>query len=241
MFCPKGEIRKNLDVTKKYIQESENVDFICFPEMNITGYINETDYPDSLLSLNSPEVEEFVKMTEKSDITAIAGIAEKNPDGKPFITQIISYKGELFGYYRKTNISEDEKGLYTGGSEISVFNHPKINFGVSICADIEKKEIFKKYADQKSDIVFESAAPGLYGSQETRNWQRGYNWWKKECQTKLAGYARDYKIHIAVSTQAGRTVNEDFPGGGYVFDPEGKMIFSTSDWKKGVLYADLKL
>ncbi len=243
MQCPKGEITANLAITRKYIKEavSNDVDFVCFPEMSITGYVNAKDYPNALLNLDSAEVDEFLKMTKGNDITAIAGIAEKNPNGQPFITQIIAYHGKLFGYYRKTNIAKDEKGFYTAGSKISTFKHPKINFGVAICADIDKREIFEEYAKQGVEIVFEAASPGLYGSQETRNWQSGFNWWKNECWTKLGTYARAYKIFIAVATQAGRTIDEDFPGGGYVFDRSGEMIYSTPEWSSGILYATISL
>lgn len=243
MHCPKGKVQENLSKIQKYVQEavSKGVDFICFPEMSITGYINAGDYPEALLSLDSSEVIQFVKMTEGNDITAVAGIAEKNPAGQPFITQIAAHKGKLSGYYRKTHIAKDEKGLYSAGSEIAAFDHPKVKFGITVCADIDKREIFEEYANQGVEIVFEAAAPGLYGSQETRNWQSGFDWWKNECQTKLGIYARTYKIYIAVATQAGRTIDEDFPGGGYVFDPNGETIYSTPDWKEGVLYANIDI
>jgi len=241
MHCLKGKIRTNLATTKKYIREAvlKNIDFICFPEMSITGYINATNFPEVLLNLDSPEVNQFIEMTKNNDITAIVGISEKNSNDKPFITQIIAHRGELLGYYRKTNVAKDEKGLFSSGSEINTFSHPKLKFGVSVCADIDEKEIFEEYAKQGAKVIFESAAPGLYGSQETRNWQSGFDWWKNECQTKLGAYANAHKIYIAVATQSGRTIDEDFPGGGYVFNPEGKTIYSTSDWKEGILYADI--
>ncbi len=243
MHCPKGEIQKNLAATQKYIQEaaSKNVDFICFPEMSITGYINSGNFPGALLSMDSSEVAQFIKMTRNNNVTAIAGIAEKNPNGQPFITQMIAHKGALLGFYRKTNIAKDEKGLFLPGSKIAAFSHPLTKLGVSICADIDKREIFEEYANQGAQIIFEAAAPGLYGSQKTRNWQNGFNWWKNECWTKLGTYARTYKIHIAVATQAGRTIDEDFPGGGYVFDRSGETIYAAPDWKEGVLCADVNI
>jgi len=87
-----------------------------------------------------------------------------------FVTQIIAYKRRLLGYYGKRNIAKDEKGLYSPGLKINVFNHPKLKFSLSVCADVDKKEIFKKYAEQS---IFELAAPGLYGTQAVRDWQSG--------------------------------------------------------------------
>jgi predicted amidohydrolase len=102
-------------------------------------------------------------------------------------------------------------------------------------------ELFSGYASLGARIVFEAAAPGLYGSQETRDWQAGYQWWHNECYHKPGRYARDNSIYIAVATQAGRTRDEDFPGGGYVFGPDGKCLVETPDWSEGMIYAEIPL
>jgi len=84
-----------------------------------------------------------------------------------------------------------------------------------------------------------SRRPGLEGDQATRNWRSGHDWWRGECQSKLGAYAREHGVHIGVATQAGRTVDEDFPGGGYVFDPHGLPIAEMADWHEGLLVAAL--
>ncbi|HYX51471.1 MAG TPA: nitrilase-related carbon-nitrogen hydrolase, partial [Ktedonobacteraceae bacterium] len=119
--------------------------------------------------------------------------------------------------------------------------HPKVCFGVAICADIDTAELFAEQARLGAQIVFEAAAPGLYGSQETRKWLSGYQWWQNNCLQKLGRYAQENGITIAVATQAGRTIDEDFPGGGYVFGPDGTCLASTSDWSEGVLYVELTI
>jgi predicted amidohydrolase len=81
----------------------------------------------------------------------------------------------------------------------------------------------------------------LYGEQGTRDWQSGYNWWKGECQKYLSKYAKKYKYWIAVATQAGRTRDEDFPGGGYVFAPDGSCLYATPDGSAGAVYLELDL
>jgi predicted amidohydrolase len=105
--------------------------------------------------------------------------------------------------------SSDEVNWFAPGSSPAVFEHPKIRFGVAICADIDTPEIFAEQARRGAQIVFEAAAPGLYGSQETRNWLSGYRWWRENCLTKLGHYARENSIFIAVATQAGRTIDRE--------------------------------
>jgi predicted amidohydrolase len=55
----------------------------------------------------------------------------------------------------------------------------------------------------------------------------------------LSRYAQAYGLWIGAATQAGRTVDEDFPGGGYLFAPTGERVFTTEDWSPGAAYLDL--
>lgn len=74
----------------------------------------------------------------------------------------------------------------------------------------------------------------LYGDQATRNWRSGFEWWRDDCETRLSAYARTYRLWIAVASQAGRTVDEDFPGGAYLFAPDGRRIYASENWLPGV-------
>jgi predicted amidohydrolase len=243
MRCEKGALDANLAATQAYLQEaiSRDVDIICFPEMSITGYIDPTRQPEAILRLESQEVARFAAMTSGTKITALAGLVEANPGGKPFITQIVARAGRLVDYYRKKTIITDEVAWFAAGSTVTVFAHPKATCGLSICADIEDPAIFAENARQGARLIFEAAAPGLYGEQATRNWQSGFDWWRGECHTKLGQYAREHHVSIAVATQTGRTIDEDFPGGGYVFGPDGACLYETPDWSEGILYATLAL
>ncbi|HEY7346674.1 MAG TPA: nitrilase-related carbon-nitrogen hydrolase [Ktedonobacterales bacterium] len=243
MRCEKGAIDANLVAIQTYLQEAarRNVEIICFPEMSITGYIDPTRQPEAIVRLDGPEVARFVAMTRETQITALAGLVEANPNGKPFITQVVARDGSILSYYRKKTIITDEVHWFSPGPTVAVFPHPKATCGLSICADIDNPAVFAENVQQGARLIFEAAAPGLYGEQATRNWQAGYDWWRGGCHTKLGQYARDHHISIAVATQAGRTIDEDFPGGGYVFGPDGSCLYETADWSEGVLYATLTL
>ncbi len=241
MFCEKAAIEQNLQAIQDYANQAiaQKLDFLCFPEMSITGYINPEKDFEAILSLDSPAVRRFVGMSRDNDLTLIAGIAESNPTGKPFITQLVARHGQLSGYYRKINVADDEKEFFEPASEVKTFPEAEMPFGLSICADIDNPAIFRDNARAGAGIIFEAAAPGLYGSQANRNWESGYRWWKEECETKLGRYARENQVYIAVATQAGRTRDEDFPGGGYLFGPDGSRLASTEDWSPGLLVVTL--
>jgi predicted amidohydrolase len=198
--------------------------------------------PDAVLTIDSPAVREFVACTAGNEIAAVAGIVESNGGDKPYITQIVARGGELIGYYRKRHVVDDELDWFTPGPATApVWDHAGVRFGLAVCADIDAPWVYQDVAQAGAQLVLECAAPGLYGEQATRNWETSYAWWRGECHTKLAGYARSFGVFVGAATQAGRTVDEDFPGGGYLFGPDGECIAETPDWREGVLCVDVPL
>ena len=241
MLCEKAEIAENLESTARYLDEAVacDLDIICFPEMGITGYADPTKYPKAIVRLDGSEIGQLLEMTRGKSTTVLAGLIEENPDGKPFITQIVTRDGKLLGLYRKKRIVDEELEWFSPGESIPVFKHDLIPFGVAICADISSPEVFAECARKGAKIIFEAAAPGLHGEQATRDWRAGFEWWKGECQKYLSRYAQEYCVWVAVATQAGRTVDEDFPGGGYVFTPDGWCLYATPDWSPGAVYLQI--
>ena len=217
-------------------------DIVAFPEASLTGYVEPARHPDALVTLDGPVVGAFLAATRSYDATVLAGIVEKHLDGlPPYLTQLVARRGVLQGVYRKRNIVDDEDGWFTAGGASTVFERDGETFGIAICADIGLRAAFADAAALCAKVVFELAAPGLYGEQATRNWASGHAWWRGECDTYLSAYAQELGLWIPVATQAGRTVDEDFPGGGYLYDPTGALVAATDDWREGLLVADIPL
>lgn len=243
MRCEKAAIERNLVAIAAYLRAGvdRGADIICFPEMSITGYVDPYRQPEGVLRLDGSAVARFLALTEGSNVTAIAGLVEENPEGKPYITQIAARDGELVAVYRKRTIIDEEVEWFAPGNVPVVFPHHLARCGLTICADIASPIVFADVAGLGARVVFEAAAPGLYGEQTTRDWRGGFEWWRGECMDKLGQYARAHALYIAVATQAGRTMNEDFPGGGYLFGPEGQLLAASEDWSEGVLYTHVPL
>jgi predicted amidohydrolase len=242
MCSEKADIRGNLAriATEIHSASERGIDLIAFPEMSISGYIDPSRWTDAVLDRDDSALVEFGALTAGTAVAAIAGFVEWNPDGKPFITQVVAGDGQLTGFYRKRHVVDEELDWFTPGPRCSpVFNHAGIRFGLSICADIDAPLVFRDAAAAGARLVVECAAPGLYGEQATRNWQAGYDWWRGECRTKLGYYAHEHQMFIAAATAAGRTIDEDFPGGGYLFGPDGLCLAETRDWSDGVLEVEI--
>ncbi len=241
--CEKAAIAQNLEDVSRVISEAARlrIDILGFPEMNITGYVDPTRYPGAVIRLDGPEMADFLRRTREYEGTVLAGLIERNPAGKPFITQVAARQGRLLGFYRKVTIADDEAAWFSPGDGVPIFEHAGLAFGIAICADIGNAEVFATCARQGARIIFELAAPGLYGEQAERDWQSGFAWWEGACREHLGVYARQHGCWVAVATQAGRTVDEDFPGGGYLFDPRGERLFASPDWTPGEVYLDVDL
>lgn len=231
MRCEKAAVAENLAAIERVYRQAnlQGADIVACPEMSLTGYIDPTRQPQAVLRLNGPEVAALVALTANGRATLLAGLVEANPTGKPYITQVATRGGRMLGYYRKVTIVDEEAAWFAPGQGVPVFRHDDLKYGVAICADIHNRKVFAACAQQGAWVVFEVAAPGLYGEQATRDWRSGYEWWRGECREYLSAYARDYGLWIAVATQAGRTVDEDFPGGGYLFRPDGCCVYETED------------
>ncbi len=243
MRCEKAAIAQNLANMAGYLEEASrrDIDIIGFPEMSLTGYADPTRSPEAVLKLDGPEVAQFLEITQTFPGTVLAGLIEINPAGKPFITQVAARQGELLGSYRKLTIKDEETLWFSSGQQVPLFRHDGLPYGIAICADLTNREVFAQASRRGAKLIFELAAPGLYGERNPRNWQAGYDWWEAECKQYLSSYAQEFNTWILVATQAGATMDEDFPGGAFVFAPGGRRVFATSDWQPGAVFLEINL
>ena len=117
MQCEKGRIQKNLETIACCLEEAatRGVDIIGFPEMSLTGYAVPTEYPEAMIDLHGSEIAQLLELTEPYSATVLVGLIERNPLGKPFITQIVARQGVLQGYYRKITIEDEETEWFSPG------------------------------------------------------------------------------------------------------------------------------
>lgn len=246
MRCEKGHWEGNLAQVERLMSDARaaDCDFIVFPEMGLSGYCHPEWYPEAVEPLDSTRVQRFVEMTGRYGIAASGGFIEANPDGKPFITQLLAQNGQAVGVYRKVNVVEEEAELFSPGSVTPAFTLPlpggDLPCALAVCADSDRPDLFRAFAEKGARVVFHSSAPGLYGRRtDADSWREGYEWYRAYLAERLPDYARDNKLFITVATQTGATSDEDFPGGSFVFAPDGSCIASTDGPGEVLLLCDL--
>jgi len=125
----------NLNKVKEVLNQTseKGLDFLCFPEVYLSGYSDQAVRESSIL-MNDPRLLEFIRFSTPFDTVILVGMSERDGE-KIFNTQIVVYRGILLGKYRKTMLTDEDKLVFASDLEFPVFEAKGIKFGVVICAD----------------------------------------------------------------------------------------------------------
>jgi len=239
--CEKGDWRANLATHVDVMRQAsgEGCQLAIFPEMSLSGSVDPALRPDALLHVDSDAVRSVVDATQLHSVGAIFGIAERADDGISHITQIYASQGRLMGTYRKRHFGEGEEG-FTPGAAGGIFGYGALRFGIAICSEGRVDYPFDEPRTAGAAIVFFCAAPGLHERPtDDRSWREAHSWWESEGLAEARRHASRTGAWIALVTQAGSTVDEDFPGLTALISTEGEVVARLPDWKEGLLTVDV--
>ena len=239
LHCAKGDPRHNLRMHEQHLglAAEQGCDIAVFPEMSLTGSCDPRA-PGSGLPLEAPGVLALARATARHGVAALFGLAERSPGGV-HITQVFARGGAVAGHYRKRHLGEDEDHFVPGGAP-ALFGLDGVPFGGAICAEGGADYPFDEPAAAGAPVVFLCAAPGRYGRRtDEASWRRGWEWWLGHGLRQAVRHASRLGIWVAVATQSGATVDEDFPGLAALVDPSGTVVATTPDWREGALVVEI--
>lgn len=242
MRCEKGAWTANLAAHLRVLSEAAGAGchLAVFPEMSLTGSVDPRRRAQHLLGLDADAVGALVNATQEQAVAAVFGVAERGHD-EAYITQVYACNGRITGVYRKRHLGEDEDG-YTPGRRGGVFRCGAMRFGIAICAEGGVDYPFDEAAAAGAQLVLFCAAPGLYGRRvDEAGWREGHTWWEGVGLAQARRHAERAGLWVALATQAGATVDEDFPGLAAVVSPDGAVVARLPDWREATLVADLQL
>jgi predicted amidohydrolase len=242
MECAKGDPAGNLAAHERVLREAAGLGcrIAVFPEMSLSGSIDPATRSDWLLALSSPYVSSLAALTASYGVAAVFGVAEATTGGLAHITQLYAHSGVVAGVYRKRHLGDGEDA-FTPGRSPALFQLDGLRFGVAICAEGGVDYPFDEPAAAGAEVVFFCAAPGLYGPRRDSevDWRRGYEWWESSGLGDARRHALRTGAWVALTTQAGSTVDEDFPGIAALVAPSGEVVARLPDWRPGLLVVDV--
>jgi predicted amidohydrolase len=241
--CEKGAIETNLAEHQRVLGEARDAgcSLAVFPEMSLTGSVDPSRTPDRLVTLDDPGVIALSAFTRETGVAAAFGIAEIAENGDAHIVQVVAARGRILGVQRKRHLGEGEES-FTAADVDAVFDLDGVRCAIAICAESRNDRPFARAVAAHARLVLLCAAPGLYGRRiDEAAWKRGWEWWRADGLGDAQRHARERGVWIAVSTQAGSTHDEDFPGVAALVDPTGSVCAELPDWHAGSLIVDVPL
>lgn len=211
-----GDVEFNLSTTMDWIKsfDAQGVDFILFPELNLSGYIRDIEILKTVLLEKEALFTSLMEISKNTNSAFAVGFPEQERE-KYFITHFVFDGGKIIGKHRKTHVSITEKEVYSEGDEINVFPVKEMFVGIQICYETHFPEISAIQAQKGANVLAMAFASP-----------------KETCQDKIERFkryipARAYDnscfamICNQVTTDKRGTV---FPCASLIIDPKGKVL-----------------
>lgn len=229
---PLGEFKANLDRSLETIDEVAGLgaDFVVFPEMNLTGYAGAAKIRDHARCPDADWTESLTKASEDHNLVILAGLAEKDDQGRIFATHLVFSPGEKIGRYRKIHLAPPERGVYTQGSEMPVFKGKGLAFGIQLCYDAHFPELSAAMALSQADVIFmPHASPRGTAEDKKVSWMR-----------HLTARAFDNGLFVAAVNQCGNNRGGlEFPGVALLIGPDGYLAAEHAKGGPAILMAEI--
>ena len=233
MKCQVADVDGNLESIRRITAAAaqQDVKIVCFPELCVCGYNAgdlSTPQPERL---DGSSVAALNAIAREHDIMLLAGLLELDRSGIIYNTQVVCGPSGLIGSYRKTHVPTSEIGTFRPGSQLPVFEHEKIRFGVEICYDSHFPEVSSNLAERGAELIF---MPHASGGDEVRDAKMDR--WLRYVPAR----ACDNAVFAAICNQVGDNgMGRTFAGVTFICNPEGAVIAQATGDQEEMVVADL--
>jgi len=238
--CEKGDLDANLAMHLEMLATGARAgcEVVVFPEFSLTGSVDPTRRPDHAVAIDHRIVRALVAATLEHGVAAVFGIAERAGDAF-FISQVVAAGGVIAGVQRKRHLGDDEIGYSVGVDALACKVGDRC-LGIVICAEANVDWTWDATAHAGADVVLFCSAPGLYGRRtDEESWRAGFEWWRGRGVGDAIRHATCLGVPVAMATQVGATVDEDFPGIAALVAADGTVVERLPDWRPGTLVVDI--
>lgn len=206
-----GNIEANLLTHKRYIDAAaeNNVDFVIFPELSLTGY--EPKLADRLkLTLDDARLDLFKKTAREHGMTIAVGVPMlSSEDVKPNIASFI-FGPDTCDVYAKQYLHPGEEAYFSSGNRGCAIDVHGITIGMAICADIAHPAHAQNAAENGSMLY----AAGVFIT------ENGYN----TDTTFLQQYAQRHHMAVIMANYSSSTYRLQSAGKSAIWNEKGERI-----------------
>jgi predicted amidohydrolase len=221
----KGNIEQNLEVHLNFIKAAidENVDFIMFPELSLTGY--EPELARELATTSEDKrLNPLQELSDSNKISIFVGLPTKYNDDI-FISMIIFQPNKERITYSKQYLYPTEKDIFTEGQNPLVINYDKNNtIAPAICYELSNIEHHQNASKKNATIYIASVLNSVNGINEDIS--------------KLSCIASKYKMTVFMSNYVGQSGGYECAGLSSIWNKDGKIIAQLDKTREGQLIYD---
>ncbi len=222
---------KNLAGIASIIQDldSQHVQYALFPELCVSGYINNADDLDTYVASHDDVMKQLITLSKKHPITFSVGLPMPLKQGFG-IAQLTFLAGEVIHTHFKTHLSVHEQQTYESGRSLTLFRHSDFNTGMQLCLESHYPELSLIQQQQGAWLLcFAYASP-----RETPA--------AKAERLKMIWQARAYDnaCFVMACNQTGQTPSGNrFAGVACIVSPRGKVLAEYQSMEPGYCIAEL--
>ncbi|MFH2044162.1 MAG: nitrilase-related carbon-nitrogen hydrolase [Pseudomonadota bacterium] len=227
------DVDYNLIAMDKWLKSANDsgVKIVCFPELNISGYIIDKKIIETAEEIPGRISEKLSNLSIKYNIVILAGMLEKDKNNHIYSSHLVVKPEGYIGVYRKLHIAPVEKDLFCQGDKVRLFEVQGLKFGIQLCYDAHFPELSTSMALMGADVIFfPHASPRKTPDEKLKSWLR-----------HLTARAFDNSVFVVACNQCSKDPGGlFFPGTGLIINPSGNVIKKYTGENEKMIISDLK-
>ncbi|MFH1856455.1 MAG: NAD+ synthase [Candidatus Omnitrophota bacterium] len=227
-----GDFEGNAEKVLKNIKlaHEKQADIIVFPELTLCGY------PPEDLLLKPHFIRDnkafLKKIAEKTpEIIVLVGLAHEETQSI-YNSCAVIYDKRILGFYHKKYLPNyavfDEKRYFREGEKYLFIKYGNTILNINICEDIWIKHEVRDFNSEVDLIINLSASPYYRGKIKLR-------------RKMLSARAKEAGAYLAYCNLTGAQDELVFDGGSLVFNPDGRLVFQSPQFKEELSFIDIDL
>lgn len=228
-FKSTQNVMANIDNIETWLKKlvDRNIDFVLFPELCITSYINSFSIHRKWDEVKMEAITRLNKISKDNPIMFSLGFPHDS-----YITQAIWSNGQIIGMHNKTKLAPSEKANFKHADDIDVTNIEGRFIGTSICYESHYPEISAKYEDQGAHLLcFPFASPRETPKEKLERFK-----------IILRARAYDNTCYACACNAVGEYDDkEKYAGAALIVGPKGEIIAETCGYEEDFVEAEIDL
>lgn len=223
-----GDVDANVAAAAQWVATaaSDGARLVVLPELFIPGYDPATlrNEPGVDVTADDPRLAPLATAAAGHGTAVLVGASVRDGDQRRLTALSVAPDGTIRIAYAKQHLWDEERGIFTAGTDGATLELDGWNFGLGICYD----GCFPEHARAATDAgALAYLCPSAYavGSEHRRD-------------VYYAARAIDNAIYVIMAGMVGRCGDTDLSGGTAIYDPQGRPVARVSEGE-GLAVADL--